>query len=73
MHDNPYPHHRRLLELLKSLDLTWPEQAKFVICFNNNPSVGEQGDEIKTATISICQANGANVELGLDDRPVGHA
>jgi hypothetical protein len=67
-----YAHHQRLLDVLKSLDLTWPEQAKFAICFNNDVNVGLVGDVIKTATITIYQENGS-VELGLDDLPVAHA
>jgi hypothetical protein len=70
----PYPNHQRLLDLLKSLDLcTWPEQAKFIICFNNDPNVGLVSDEIKTTTLTIFRSPDETVGLGLDDIPVGHA
>lgn len=69
---NPYPNNQRLLDLMKALDLSWPEQAVFVVCFNNDPNVGEVSDEIKTTTFTIHQADGTTTELGLNDIPVGH-
>jgi len=70
---NPYPHHQRLLDLLKSLDLNWPKEVMFSICFNRDPSAGEVSAEIKTTTITIAQAHGDDLVLGIDDLPVGHA
>jgi hypothetical protein len=69
---NPYAHNQRLLDLLKSLELKWPEQAMFSICFNRDPDVGLVSAEIKTATITIAQAYDDDLVLGIDDLPVGH-
>jgi hypothetical protein len=73
----PYPHHQRLLDLLKALDLKWPKGTRFAIEFNDDVASDLTSKTIKTATISIHQDNADpqwdHVALALNDLPVGHA
>lgn len=75
-----YPHHQRLLDLLKSLDLTWPDKTKFVILFNNDVNAGLVSDELKTVTVAVQHAYENKEELcwelidmSLSNLPVGRA
>ncbi len=79
---SPYPNNQRLIDLLKSLDLNWPDGNRFCIVFNNNVNVGMQSDTIKTATLSIevkktDEDDGTTsweaIDLLLKNIEVGHA
>lgn len=71
------PNHQRLLDLLKSLDLNWPDGVTFRIDFNEDAQIGLTEDRIKTANLTIQQKHADpkydSTELKLDDLAVGHA